>query len=258
MRTPPRPCDVRWRSRRVGPAPAAGDAAVLSPADRRRAARIRSPAVRARFVAGRALLREVVAELAPELDPRAFAVEVAPSGRLTIAGRPDLGVSVSHTRGFVVAAVCRGRDVGIDVEPLGRRGLPPSAAWLTTAEERELADLPPQTRREALLRRWVAKEATLKACDRTRPVTRRAIEVDAREGTVRVSRCGGAGGTCRPAVELAAVGWYLVADRFLVAIATRAGGPGHSPAAQVPSRRVSSTPSIVRESQSTISACTPP
>jgi 4'-phosphopantetheinyl transferase len=258
MRTLSRPPEVRWRWRTVGPAPAARDAAVLSPAERRRAARIRSPAVRARFVAGRALLRENVAELASELDPRALVIEVAPSGRLAVAGRPDLRVSVSHTRGLVVAAVCRGRDVGVDVEPLCRRGLPPAGAWLTTAEQRGLADLPPEARREALLRRWVAKEATLKACDRMRPVTRRTIEVDASESTVRVTRCGGAGGTCRPTVDLTDVAWHLAADRFLVAIATPAGDPGHSPASQVPSRRVSSTPSIVRESQSMTSACTPP
>ncbi|WP_281288097.1 4'-phosphopantetheinyl transferase family protein [Streptomyces roseicoloratus] len=43
-------------------------------------------------------------------------VAARPGGRPYLPGRPGLGVSLSHSSGWVAAAVGRGRDVGVDVQ----------------------------------------------------------------------------------------------------------------------------------------------
>ncbi|MFD0367158.1 4'-phosphopantetheinyl transferase family protein [Streptomyces sp. NPDC127114] len=43
-------------------------------------------------------------------------VAARPGGRPYLPGRPDLGVSLSHSAGWVAAAVGRNRDVGVDVQ----------------------------------------------------------------------------------------------------------------------------------------------
>jgi phosphopantetheinyl transferase (holo-ACP synthase) len=211
-----RPAACIWRTRPLPTVPSDGDWAALSAPDRRHADGISHPAARTRFVIGRALLHAAVADLAPELGSDPLELEVAASGRLDVAGREDLRISISHTRGLAAAAVSRDGGVGIDVEPIGRDDLPPPAVWLTDAERRRLGGGSAQGRRRRLLRLWVAKEAAIKAGDRPRPVTRRTIEVDEEQ-----RRVVGAGGSVR-AEEIAVVGWFVVADRFLVALARTA------------------------------------
>lgn len=86
------------------------------------------------------------------------------------AGKPGLGgwggdlrFSVAHTSGVVVVAVARGREVGVDVERLGRSpwlSLPPRV--LTPRELASLEGLT-VTPADAFLRLWTRKEALLKA-----------------------------------------------------------------------------------------------
>jgi phosphopantetheinyl transferase (holo-ACP synthase) len=218
-----------WRTRPVPPVPSEEDWAALSAVDRRHADGIAHPAARTRFVLGRALLHAAVAEVAPELAASPLELEVATSGRLDVAGREDLRISISHTRGLAAAAVSRDGGVGIDVEPLGRDDLPPLDVWLTEQERRRVRGCSKQARRRGLLRLWVAKEAAIKAGVRPRPMTRRTIEVD--EGQRRVVEAGVA---TDPAEEVASVHWFVVADRFLVALA-RAPLPASSGGTAQPS-----------------------
>jgi hypothetical protein len=59
----PRPQGPVWRTRPIPATPSDTDGRSLSERDRARARRIAHPAARARFVVGRALLRDAVAEL---------------------------------------------------------------------------------------------------------------------------------------------------------------------------------------------------
>jgi phosphopantetheinyl transferase (holo-ACP synthase) len=211
------PADFIWRTRPLPTVPSEGDWAALSGSDRRRAIGISHPAARTRFVIGRALLHAAVADLAPDLAGAPLELEVAPSGRLVLAGREDLRISISHTRGLAAAAVSGDGGVGIDVEPIGRDDLPPAAAWLTEDERRRLGGRSRQARRRGLLRLWVAKEAAIKAGDRPRPATRRTIEVD--EGQRCVVEVGG---PAARAEKIASIRWFVVADRFLLALARAA------------------------------------
>lgn len=76
----------------------------------------------------------------------------------------DLRFNVARTRGLVLVAVARGREVGVDVERLGR------GSWLSLPSQvltpRELASLdglPGVAPADAFLRIWARKEAVLKA-----------------------------------------------------------------------------------------------
>jgi phosphopantetheinyl transferase (holo-ACP synthase) len=211
------PAACIWRTRPLPTVPSEGDWAALSALDRRHADGIAHPAARTRFVIGRALLHAAVTELAPELGHAPIGLEVAASGRLDVAGREDLHISISHTRGLAAAAVSRDVGVGIDVEPIGRDDLPPPAVWLTEEERRRLGGGSRHARRRRLLRLWVAKEAAIKAGVRPRPVTRRTIEVDEEQ-----RRVVGANGTAARTEEIASVSWFVVGDRFLVALARAA------------------------------------
>jgi 4'-phosphopantetheinyl transferase len=204
-----------WRTRSVVTARAGGQRSPLSSGELARAATISHPAARARFIAGRALLREILAESRPALAEEGIELEVERSGRLRVVGHDDLQVSISHTHGLVAAAAsCRG-PVGIDVEPLGRAGLPPGETWLTLQEQHLLAEVAADRRREWSLRRWVAKEAVLKAVA-SRTVPRRCIELagDGRHAVV-VDEAGVPELT-GPTLTLH---WHVIADRHLLALA---------------------------------------
>jgi phosphopantetheinyl transferase len=204
-----------WRTRSVVTARVGGRRSPLSSGELARAAAISHPAARARFVAGRTLLRELLAEARPILAEEGIELVVEHSGRLLVVGHDDLQVSVSHTHGLVAAATwCHG-PVGIDVEPLGRAGLPPGETWLTLGEQHRLAELAAEDRREWLLRRWVAKEAVLKAVP-SRTVPRRCIEVaaDGRHA-VTVDEAG----VPELANQTLTLHWHVIADRHLLALA---------------------------------------
>lgn len=87
------------------------------------------------------------------------------TGKPRLAG-PDAGVrfNAAHGGGLVLVAVARGREVGVDVEPLDRGpwlSLPGHV--LTPAELRSLDGLGGKAHDAAFLRLWSRKEAVLKA-----------------------------------------------------------------------------------------------
>ena len=141
---------------------------LLSPPEQERLARLRRPADREDFLAAHLLVRECAAQL---LGMRPEDVSIVqrcrtcggPHGRPEVAGHPNVGASLAHSRG-VVAAAAGTVPVGIDVE-----ALPPAdglsagdlSAALTAAEIRAIESAP--DRRRAMLLAWVRKEACLKA-----------------------------------------------------------------------------------------------
>jgi len=110
-------------------------------------------------------------------DPvaRVLARYIRPAdGELTIvrgAGKPhldesgaDVRFNVAHAGSILLVAVARGREIGVDVEPLGRGpwlSLPGHV--LTPAELRSLDGLAGRARDASFLRLWARKEAVLKA-----------------------------------------------------------------------------------------------
>lgn len=139
---------------------------LLAPDELDRAEAFQLPSARAEFVAGRALLR--------------LALSVYHGGRpndvplvIDASGRPHLpeaastlDFSLSHSGGAVGLALTRHGRVGFDLEPHDRhladwRSI---ASWVFTEAERQPLALREETAgRREFLRRWVAKEAVLKA-----------------------------------------------------------------------------------------------
>ncbi len=81
-----------------------------------------------------------------------------------VGARRDLRYSVSHAGGLTLVAVAAGREVGVDVERLGRgRWLSLPGHVLTPSEQRSLDAVAGAAREAAFLRLWACKEAVLKA-----------------------------------------------------------------------------------------------
>ena len=144
-------------------------AATLSPAETSRAARFGTDALRNRWMAGRAALREV---LGRTLGIAPAAVDI----RRGVRGRPELADSgaridfnVSHTRGVALIAVARGLPpttrIGVDVEHAARVvGVDMlQKKFLAPRERQAIANLPIDDRRRRFLRYWTCKEAMSKA-----------------------------------------------------------------------------------------------
>lgn len=125
--------------------------------------RFRWPEDREAFDAAHTLVRHVAGAFL-DIDPVALAIEQScpscaqPHGRPSVAGYPDLGVSMSHSRGHVAAAVAWGR-CGVDVETLGSVRLVEAA--LSTRERTWVHAQPNSMKAFATL--WVRKEALIKA-----------------------------------------------------------------------------------------------
>ena len=142
---------------------------LLSAAERARALRFGTLALRERWIAGRATLRVLLGQA---LGTPPAAVEI----RRGLRGRPELGdadagidFNVSHTRGVALIGFARGlaagTRIGVDIERADREvGADRLARKFLTARERaSLAGLDLRTRRARFLRYWTCKEAMSKA-----------------------------------------------------------------------------------------------
>ncbi len=145
----------------------AASALTLTPVERSRAADLAVDADRDDFVAARLLLRLAAARL---LGVRARRVRLTqccptcggPHGPVTIDGRPEVGVSLSHAAGRV-AAIAGRHAVAVDVEPVSAHT--DRRWWASVLSEAELAQLPQGDgpAAQAFTRWWVRKECLVKA-----------------------------------------------------------------------------------------------
>lgn len=141
--------------------------ASLSPDERARAERFRFAVHRDRFVVARALLREILGVFLG-VAPGRLAFDYGARGKPSLA-RPfaaeDLRFNLSHADGLALYAITRGREVGVDVEPV--RPLPDAeriaARFFSAREQAALRSLAAPERAEAFFACWTRKEAFLKA-----------------------------------------------------------------------------------------------
>jgi 4'-phosphopantetheinyl transferase len=152
------------------PVVAAAIAAVVTPDDRERAARFRFEADRQRYLHGRLLVRTFLGHHAG-LPPRTVAFVNGAFGKpeLQLPESPAragvLRFNLSHSGDWVLFALARDREIGVDVEQhrtmsdamdLARRFFsPPEVAALDV--------LDPSLRHDAFFRVWSRKEAIIKA-----------------------------------------------------------------------------------------------
>lgn len=135
---------------------------LLTDAERGRAAKFLREDHRRDFIAAHLLVRRCAAQATGVPEDRLTLLQhcdrCGPGhGRPYFAEVPELGVSLSHSRGYVCAAAGPGR-VGVDAEHVPAGPLEESlAAQALSPAERALV-----TDNEALIRLWVRKEALIK------------------------------------------------------------------------------------------------
>lgn len=136
----------------------------LSAAEVARAGRFGTPALRDRYVVGRASLRAILGALLA-MAPQEVAIVRGERGRPRLERNPALDFNVSHTGDVALIGATRAARIGVDVERLDRAINVPGIArkFLTDAERRSLADVDADSARKRVLRLWTCKEAMSKA-----------------------------------------------------------------------------------------------
>lgn len=142
----------------------------LDRCERSRAAAIRDATVRAEFVTGRGLLRELAGQVM-RIDPREVRIArrcgacgSTEHGKPAVVGQGAPHVSVAHREGNVVIALCADGPLGVDVEV--NRHVPELHGMadlvLTIDEQQQLAQLDDMIAHSWFLTRWCLKEAVSK------------------------------------------------------------------------------------------------
>ena len=142
-------------------------ARLLTTAERSHAGRFFHQRDRDRFITVRGWLRRLLGGYLGPSDST-FALEIGDQGKPAIVGQdgPDgVRFNVSHSGDLGLIAICRGREVGVDVEEirhdfdvieLGRSCFSPD-------EHDGLCECPSDARIERFFELWTAKEACIKA-----------------------------------------------------------------------------------------------
>lgn len=155
-----------WRaSLDLSPSSAGALAALLAPDERDRAQRLRSPVDHDRFVAGRALMRLLVARRCGR-PPAELRLVTGPHGKPRLAGDPPaLAFNLTRSGGVALVAISSAGEVGIDVELDGviPEALEIARRRFTAAEAAAIAQAEDPERSQTFLRCWTRKEAVVKA-----------------------------------------------------------------------------------------------
>lgn len=147
--------------------------------------------LRARFAATR-LLMKYVASVALCCAPTDIDLAYSAKGRAFIRGQDNTFLSLSHTADVAVVAISYLGPVGVDIERSSREldGYDITPMMCTPPEAAELLALPPERRRQALLRTWTLKEAYTKALGQGLqfPFTEFGFDVTTRSGPAVLRR----------------------------------------------------------------------
>ena len=140
---------------------------LMSPEEHERMARLVFDRDRRRFLLTRALVRTMLSRYA-KVAPQDWSFIANVHGRPELldrpSGVPDLRFNISHTEGLIACAVTIGREVGVDVEHVGRRlthDVP--ARFFAPREIADLNAVPQSERQKAFFDYWTLKEAYIKA-----------------------------------------------------------------------------------------------
>jgi 4'-phosphopantetheinyl transferase len=140
--------------------------AIISDDERARGARFHFPIHRQYFIAGRAVLRRILAAYL-STDPKELTFSYSTKSKPALAGAHANRISfnVSHSGEIALIAVTQNHQIGVDVE-LIRRDFDTAAIatrFFSEAEQEQLAALPSERRHETFFLCWTRKEAYIKA-----------------------------------------------------------------------------------------------
>lgn len=172
---------------------AASLATSLAPDERDRSSRLNFPADRARYVAARGILRDILSRYLG-CPPAAVRLHDGAFGKPGLAGdfvRSGLQFNLSHTEALAVYALAYARPLGIDVEQV--RPLPEAETiarrFLSPDEYASICSAAAEDRARSFFAAWTATEARLKA----RGVGLSGLREASVEAAVRGKRIGNPG-----------------------------------------------------------------
>lgn len=139
-------------------------ASLLSADERARAARYVFEKHRARFIAGRGLLRRILSRYG-NTAPDQLVFAYGPQGKPELAGS-NIRFNVAHSEDELLIGITSGRMIGVDIEHI--RPMPDmralAARFYALSERNWLFSLPTSQQPDAFFALWTCKEALLKAC----------------------------------------------------------------------------------------------
>ena len=142
------------------------------------------------FIAAHALRRRALSWCFPGTQPGAWTIEAEAGRRPTVAGQPDISVSLSHAEGVVAVAVVRRGRVGVDAEAV-EPGFATLAIARTFCAPEELqaltAGADPDIDCEDFFTIWTLKESLLKATGAALATPPEAIAFDLSPPALRVA-----------------------------------------------------------------------
>jgi 4'-phosphopantetheinyl transferase len=139
-------------------------AKTLSAEERGRAARFHFERDRRHFLAGRGLLRALLARYL-DCEPAGLRFRYGPQGKPALRTTDPLRFNLAHSAGLALLAVSAGREVGVDLERVDET-LPHeeiAKRFFSAREQAALSALPAELRAAAFFACWTRKEAYLKA-----------------------------------------------------------------------------------------------
>ena len=139
----------------------------LSSDEQERAARFLFPRHRVTFITAHWLLRTALSRY-EDVRPSNWTFAVNAHGKPFLCDRHsaiDLRFNLAHTDGLIACAVCRGAEVGVDVESLGRQipSLELAARYFSASEVTSLQACHESARDAHFIELWTLKEAYVKA-----------------------------------------------------------------------------------------------
>ena len=143
------------------------EAALLSPDERERAARLLIERKHTQFIAGRSAVRRLLGQYLG-VPPQALAFRYGPHGKPALGiehAAAALAFNFSNSEDLALLAVATGCEVGIDIEYRHRNiSVAPFARHILCEHEAAaLQRLPAERHTQALLAAWTRKEAYVKA-----------------------------------------------------------------------------------------------
>ena len=141
--------------------------ALMTPDEHARMARFIFEKDQRAFLLTRALVRTSLSRYAP-IAPADWRFITNVHGRPEILDRPpgvpDLRFNISHTNGLIACAIAIGREVGVDVEHIGRRLTHDIAGrHFAPREVDDLRKLPKDAQHRVFFDYWTLKESYIKA-----------------------------------------------------------------------------------------------
>jgi 4'-phosphopantetheinyl transferase len=140
---------------------------LLSTSERQRRSRFVFADDQHRFLVTRALVRTVLSRYVGDVTPDKWLFAPNAYGRPEIVNdhpaSRSVSFNISHTRGLVVLALARAREVGVDSEHVGRAmSMEIANRVLTAAEVASLNAVPAGGRQRRFLEYWTLKESYIK------------------------------------------------------------------------------------------------